>query len=153
MLIVVDGDQLPTSVIPGQDLRGHAVRDVTACTPHLLELNTDLVEGLCDDSNENVLHEPSQEEDHCAEVERSSPSGQRVNSTVHDEDPALLRRSLVDRKYTRGNVLKSVKADYVTGQKVHLHALHAIRTLVPRVRIGGAEGVRDGQRVDGQGAV
>lgn len=68
---------------------------MTSYAPHLLELDPDLVERLGDDGYEHVLHQPGQEEDHGAEVEHSSPAGQTVDGSVHDEHPTLLRGCLV----------------------------------------------------------
>lgn len=67
-------------------------------SPHLLELDANLVEGFGDDRYEDVLDEPSQEEDHCAEIKHRSPSGQGIYGSVHDEDPSFLRGCLVDRE-------------------------------------------------------
>ncbi len=74
-----------------EDLLGSAPSQVLPLSPHLLELDADLVEGLRDDSNEDVLHHPSQEEDHGHEVEGGLPGVQRVRGPVHDVDPALLQ--------------------------------------------------------------
>lgn len=45
------------------------------------------------------LDQPSKEEDKRDEVEVGAPAWEAVNSTVHDEDPALLRGGLVHCKY------------------------------------------------------
>lgn len=62
-LIVVDLDQTPTARVAAQHLRYDLGCDRLSGAPHLLELHTDLVEGLRDYGNENVLHQPGQEED------------------------------------------------------------------------------------------
>lgn len=45
------------------------------------------------------LDQPSKEKDECDEVEVGPPAWEAVNSAVHDEDPALLRGSLVHCEY------------------------------------------------------
>jgi len=58
--------------------------------PHLLELNTNLIKGLCDDSNEDILHKPCKEKYHGAKIEGCPPAREAVNGSVHDEHPAFL---------------------------------------------------------------
>jgi hypothetical protein len=55
-----------------------------------LKLNTDLIECLRDDGNEDVLDHPGEEEDHGDEVEGGLPVLSRITRPVHDVDPALL---------------------------------------------------------------
>lgn len=83
-------------------MRGLAAAELHSGAPHLLELHSDLVESLGDDSNENVLDEPGEKEDHGAEVEHRPPAGQRVDRSVHDENPALLGGRLVHGENRRG---------------------------------------------------
>ena len=61
---------------------------------YLLELDPDLVEGLRDDGDEDVLDHPGEEEDHGAEVGGGLPVLHRVARAVHDVHPALLAGSL-----------------------------------------------------------
>jgi len=76
-------------------MRGLAAAELHSGAPHLLELHSDLVECLGDDSYENILDKPGEKEDHGAEVEHRPPAGQRVDRSVHDENPALLGGRLV----------------------------------------------------------
>ena len=76
--------------VPLKDLLGAPSPQVLPLPPHLLELDPDLVEGLRDDGNEDVLHHPGQEEDHRHEVEWGLPGVQGVRGPVHDVHPALL---------------------------------------------------------------
>lgn len=73
-----------------QYLRCGTVCDVPPHAPHLLELDTDLIESLGDDGNEHILHEPCQEENHGAKVKGRSPARKAVDGTIHDEHPAFL---------------------------------------------------------------
>lgn len=76
-------------------MRSLAAAELHSGAPHLLELHSDLVECLGDDGYENVFHQPGEKEDHSAEVEHRPPPRQRVNRSVHDENPALLGGRLI----------------------------------------------------------
>lgn len=64
MFVFVQSDESPSGIISREDLWSSTVLDVSPDPPHLLELNSDLIEGLSDDGNKHILHQPSQEEDH-----------------------------------------------------------------------------------------
>lgn len=83
-------------------LCGCLLLDVSSHAPDLLKLHPHLVEGFSNDGNENILHQPREEEDHGGEEEGGSPARQGVNGPVHDEHPALLRGSLIHREDARG---------------------------------------------------
>ena len=57
--------------------------------PHLLELDSNLVECFRNDGDENVFDEPRKEEDHRCEVECGSPRRQRIHSLIHQKSPAF----------------------------------------------------------------
>lgn len=69
MFILVNSDELPAVIIASKELRGAAFSDGVPHAPHLLELDPYLVESLRYYCYEHVLHQPSQEEDHSAEIE------------------------------------------------------------------------------------
>ena len=71
------------------------VCDMPSDPPHLLELNTNLVKGLCDDSNKDILHKPCKEKYHGAKIEGCPPAREAVNGSVHDEHPAFLWGCLI----------------------------------------------------------
>jgi len=76
-------------------LRCWTVCDMPSDPPHLLELNTNLVKGLCDDSNKDILHKPCKEKYHGAKIEGCPPAREAVNGSVHDEHPAFLWGCLI----------------------------------------------------------
>ena len=96
-------------------------------SPYLLELNSDFIEGFCDDSNEDILHHPRQEEDHGDEVEGGFPGVETVGGPVHDVDPALLRGRLVHREYTRGELPEAGEANVAPVASVsEVHAAESL---------------------------
>ena len=95
-------------------------------SPHLLELHTDLVEGLRDHGDEHILHHPGKEEDHGDEVEGGLPWIQRVGRPVHDVDPALLAGSLVDGEDAGGELPEPGEADLGPVSVRQVHALEAL---------------------------
>ena len=95
-------------------------------SPYLLELNSDFIEGFRDDSNEDILHHPRQEEDHGDEVEGGLPWVQRVGRPVHDVDPALLAGSLVDGEDAGGELPEPGEADLGPVSVRQVHALEAL---------------------------
>ena len=94
--------------------------------PHLLELHSDLVERLCYNGNEHVLHHPGQEEDHGDKVEGGLPWVKRVSRPVHDVDPALLAGRLVHREHAGGKLSETREADLRTGSVRQVHALEPL---------------------------
>ena len=50
-------------------------------SPDLLELDSNLIECLGDNSNEDILHHPGEEEDHGDKVERRLPWIQTVSGS------------------------------------------------------------------------
>ena len=118
-------------------------------TPHLLELNPNFIEGLCNDSNEDILDHPSQEEDHGDKVEGRLPWIQTVCSPVHDVDPPLLRGCLVHGEDTGGKLSKPSEPNIKPAPIGQVHApepIPAPETIwVAGVTFAAAVGVRDGQ--------
>lgn len=97
----VYGDKFPAAVVSADDPGVRHIGQLgTARSPHGLELNSNFVESLGDDSNEDVLDEPREEENHGGEVDESSPGWKCVHRSVHDENPSFLRKGLVDREDT-----------------------------------------------------
>ncbi len=91
MPVLVDCDKLPVFAVTLQDL-GFAfhLNAGFSVDPHFLKLDSDLVEGLGDDGDEDVLHHPCQEENHGGEVQGGFPVLGAVGRPVHDVDPAFL---------------------------------------------------------------
>lgn len=56
------------------DLRRCAVTNMPSDTPHLLKLHSYFVEGLRDNSDEDIFNKPGQEKYHRAEVKYGTPS-------------------------------------------------------------------------------
>lgn len=72
--ILMNSHQLPSFVVSLEDLSAPlTIQILCFVNPHLLKLDSDLIESLCDDSNEHIFHHPSQEEDHCCEVKSGLP--------------------------------------------------------------------------------
>ena len=86
------------------------VCDVPSDPPHLLELNTNLVKGLCDDSNKDIFHKPCKEKYHGAKIEGCPPAREAVNGSVHDEHPAFLWGCLVHCENASGCKTKNKQA-------------------------------------------
>ena len=95
-------------------------------TPHLLELNPDFIEGLCDDSNEDILDHPSQEEDHGDKVEGRLPWIKGVSCPVHDVDPALLAGSLVHGEHAGSKFSKTSETNLGPGAICQVHTFEAL---------------------------
>ena len=121
-------------------------------TPHLLELNPNFIEGLCDDSNEDILDHPSQEEDHGDKVEGRLPWIQTISGPVHDVDPTLLRGCLVHGEHTGGKLTKPSEPNIKPTPIGQVHAPEPIPApeaiRVAGVTFAAAIGVRDGEVID-----
>lgn len=148
VLVLVDRYQLPSAIVADQHVRCAAALNMPSNSPHLLKLHSNLVEGLGDDSNENVLDQPGEEEDHRAEVECSSPCRKWVDCAIHDEHPALLWSSLVDGEDAREDLLEALIALLVARKEISLHALHSRWALIARAWIHRTKCVGYGEGVD-----
>ena len=95
-------------------------------SPDLLELNSDFIECLGDNSDEDILNHPGKEEDHGDKVEGGLPWIQRVGRPVHDVDPALLAGSLVDGEDAGGELPEPGEADLGPVSVRQVHALEAL---------------------------
>jgi hypothetical protein len=58
-----------------------------------LKLDSDFIEGFCDNGNKYVLDHPRQEENHGDEVNGGFPMLRRISSSVHYVHPAFLTSS------------------------------------------------------------
>ena len=95
-------------------------------SPYLLELNSDFIECFRDDSNEDILHHPGQEEDHGDEVEGRLPWIKGVSCPVHDVDPALLAGSLVHSEHAGSKFSKTSETDLGPGAIRQVHTFEAL---------------------------
>ncbi|GMT18243.1 hypothetical protein PFISCL1PPCAC_9540, partial [Pristionchus fissidentatus] len=103
---------------------------------------------LSDDGDEDILKEPSEEENERDEVEEAHPRGKSVQTVVENVHPTLLRRGHVHREQRGGEVVEHSVESLGVSRHVQLDALHVIWTLVSTWNADRAHRVRNRQVLD-----